>query len=213
MIKRILLILSCFSSVYASNWDIEYWLQFSKDQIKRPCFKLYTTGVIRIDRDVTRFYYYRISEDFSYKALCWLDLEAHYSFIYSKPRGAPNFTTRNRLELEINPTLYFDNGIEWRWRNRLEIVKRQHFSDLQYILRERLLIRIPFCGSKVFAYKFYDEVFYDFDQKKIIENRFVPIEVSLGLCLIDLDLFFMLRNFFSFGQWYKSFVFGTIVRF
>lgn len=211
--KRILLLLTFCCGAHASNWDIEYWQYFTKTQLDCSLFKVYMTGLVRLDRDITRFYYYRISEDFSYKALCWLDLEAHYSFIYSKPRGASSFTTKNRLELEINPTLYFDNGVQWRWRNRLDIVKIQHTSEIQYVLRERLLIRIPLCGTKVFAYTLYDEVFYDLDQKKITENRFVPMELSLGLCLVDLYLFVMMRNFYSVDQWYKSYVLGTNLRF
>lgn len=210
VIKSFFLIaLSCFSSIYGSNWDVEYWQYFNKTNIKCNLFKLYTTGVIRLDKDITRFYYYRISENFSFPATCSLDLEAHYSFIYSKPRGQDSFTTKNRLELEINPHFCFGNGVKWQWRNRLEIVKRQHISELQYLLRERLLATIPFCGGKVFALSFYDEVFYDFDLKKITENRFVPLQMSFGLCVVNIDVFIMVRNFFSSDQWYKSIVIGT----
>lgn len=214
MIKRFFLItFSCFSSIYGSNWDVEYWQYFQKSHIECRLFKLYTSGVIRLDKDITRFYYYRISENFAYHATCSLDLEAHYSFIYSKPMGQTSFANKSRLELEINPKFCFGNSVEWQWRNRLEIVKRQHISHPQYVLRERLLGTIPICGTKILAFSFYDELFYDFNLKKITENRFVPLQMSFSLCLVNIDVFFMVRNYFSSDQWYKSFVIGADVAF
>ena len=210
-----LIAFTCLSSGYASKWDLEYWQYFNCKNMECCSFKLYTTGLIRLNKDISRFYYYRITENFAYQALSWLDLEAHYSFLYSKPRGALRFTTKNRLEFEVNPTFCFGNCATLQWRNRLEIIKRQHISQLTYRLRDRLMVKVPvqYCG-KLCSLNFYDEIFYNFNLKKFTENRFVPIEMSFILCeQINIDVFFMIRNFFRTDRWYNSFVLGTQLEF
>ncbi|MBS0629277.1 MAG: DUF2490 domain-containing protein [Verrucomicrobia bacterium] len=209
--RKIILGLLITSSVYASDWDVEYWQYFQNTQFKCGAFRAYLSGLVRLDKDITRFYYYRITQNVSFRPLCWLDLEAHYSFIYSKPRGASSFNTTSRLELEVIPIFEFAR-VTVEWRNRLEIIKRQHISDLRYTLRERLMFKIPVCLCPLVSINFYDELFYNFEQKQVTENRFTPIEFSLSFCRINLDLFFMLRNFKQ-DKWYNSFVFGTQLAF
>lgn len=204
-----MLLIAC--NAYASDWDVEYWQYFRKTHFQCGSLKVYTSGVVRLDKDITRFYYYRITENVAYRLFCWLDLEAHYSFIYSKPRGAPSFHTVSRLELEVIPL--FDLGrVNIQWRNRLQIIKRQHITELQYVLRERLMIRVPVALCPLVSINFYDEVFYSYELKKVFENRFIPLEFSFSFCRVDLDLFFMVRNLYRL-KWYNSFVFGTEISF
>lgn len=210
--KKIVLSLLIASSVHASNWDVEYWQYFRKKHVKGEILSVYTSGEVRLDKDITRFYYYRLTENVAVRPFCWLDLEAHYSFIYSKPRGASSFNTRSRIELEINPLIHFSNGVTAQWRNRLELIRKQHITEFKYILRERLLVKVPFCFCPIVSFHCFDEVFYDFDLKKVTENRLAPLACSLSFCGINLDLFFMIRNFYN-GQWYKSFVFGSEIFF
>jgi len=209
--KKILLAIAIASQAYGSNWDVEYWQYFRKTNFQRGALKVYTSGVVRLDKDISRFYYYRLSENVAYSPVCWLDLEFHYSFIYSKPPGNPSFNTINRLELEVNPIFDFCT-VNIRWRNRLQIVRKQHISEWQYVLRERLMLRVPVCLCPLVSINFYDELFYDYNRKKVTENRLVPLELSFSFCIIDLDLFFMVRNFYN-DKWYNSFVFGTEIAF
>jgi len=211
--KKLLLAFLLFSTAHASNWDVEYWQYFRKKHFGGDCLNVYLSGEIRLDKDISRFYYYRLTENLALHPFCWLDLEAHYSFIYSKPRGASSFTTRSRIELEANPIVHFSNGVVAILRNRLQIVKRQHLTEPRYVLRERLTIAVPFCIYPFNSIIFYDEVFYNFNLKKFTENRLVPFEIALTFCGIDINGFFMIRNFYRNGDWYNSFVLGTEVGF
>jgi len=71
------------------------------------------------------------------------------------------------------------------------------------------------CG-KLVAVKWGDEVYYDFDTTKFTQNRLIPLELTFALSPhTTVDLFFMIRNFFSFSshKWYRSFVVGSEVCF
>lgn len=207
--------LAGFNSACASKWDVEYWQYLNWENWQCCPFTLYTTGVIRINKDISKFYYYRISENFVYRALSWLDLEVHYSYIYSKPIGAPRFDYTNRLELEANPTVCFDSGAILKWRNRLEIAKKQHISQIAYIYRGRIMAVFPYRNcSRFLSHRVFDEVFYDFNIKKIVENRFAPIDLSFSLSQqVTLNIAFMIRNLRRVDRWHNSFVIASELEF
>lgn len=209
--------LVCVSQARASQWDGEYWQYLNWTNWECVPYKLYTVAEARVNHDFSKFYYYRITENFAYQALSWLDLEAHYSFVYHESRGATHFKNTHRLEFEVNPWMRFDNGITLKWRNRFEFLKKQGVSHIQYVLRDRLLALFPFenCG-RITAFKIYDEVFYDCTLGKVTQNRIVPIELTLKVneCTA-LDLFMMVRNFFGLSshKWYRSIVIGSELSF
>lgn len=206
-----------FGTLHAGEWDLEYWQSINARNWESGSCRLYTIAEVRIRKDVSKFYFYRIAENFAYRALPWLDLEMHYSFIYHKSHGATRFANTSRLELELNPFMEFDNGVTITWRNRLELLKRQRIKQIAYIFRDRLTVEIPIsnCGYLT-AFTFFDEVFYDFEHHKFSQNRFVPIQLTLALGpKIDLDAFFMIRDLYSFSliKWYRSFVIGSVLNF
>ncbi len=212
-----LLTLFYFNCAFGSKTDTEYWQYINWKNWEHGPYKLYTIGEIRLNKDISRVYYYRITENFSFQAFPGLDLEAHYSYITNKSKGATQFKHTSRLELEVNPTLNFDNGISATWRNRLELLKKQRVSHIQFVVRHRALLSFPIenwgCLTSI---KTYDEVFYDFDTNKFTQNRFVPFQLSFVLHRdLTINMFLMLRNFFSFStsKWNRSIVLGTEVQF
>lgn len=205
------------SSWESKKWDLEYWQYFNWKNWEKDPYKLYTIGEFRLNRDITRPYYYKITENFAIRALPYLDLEVHYSFLYKKTRGNTRFTNTQRLEFEANPFVQWDNGFTLKWRNRLELLKKQEVSTIQFVFRHRIMAIIPLENTgKLTSLHIYDEVFYDFDTHKFTQNRFVPVELSFELTpKTRLNVFFMVRNFvnISSNEWFRSFVLGSNLEF
>lgn len=201
-----------FSYAMASNWDIEYWQYFNWTNFKHQNFQLYTTAELRANKDISTFYYVNACENFAYQACLWLDLEAHYCFVYSKNRGSSIFTTTQRAEVEINPHFTLQSGINIKWRNRLTFNKKQR-TQLVYLLRDRLRIEVPIdnCGNLI-SYSCSNEVYYDFNISKLTQNRLIPLSLTFQLSRnTTLEAFLMIRNFYSptSEQWYRSIVLGS----
>lgn len=199
----------------AAEWDAEYWQYVLLNQWEKGSCKLYALGDVRINKDISKFYYYRIAENFTYQVLPDLDLEAHYSFLYSKPRGAPRFHQSNRLEFEINPLFRFKNGITLRWRNRIQLIKGQGIPHIQFVFRHRFMTVFPIRDwGQLTSINVYDELHYHFDTNKITQNRFVPIELSFALNQhASMNIFLMIRNFINSNQWHRSIVVGSELKF
>lgn len=204
-------------SVEAKKWDVEFWQYAYWTQAEWGPYKFYGVGEVRLRKDLTKFYYYRLSECFAYRALPCLDLEAHFSSIYNKSHGATHFTNTQRLEFEINPFQKYEYGVEFQLRNRIELLKRQHVKHIQFVFRQRVRISIPItCCGHLTAYRISNEFFYDFDHHKYSQNRFIPLQLAFDISQkLQMELFFMLRDHFSFStsKWYRSLVFGSELRF
>jgi hypothetical protein len=204
-------------SLSAKKWDWEYWQYVNWTHWHCGPQKLYVLGEVRFDKDFSSFYYCRIAENYAYTPMPNLDMEAHYSYIYYKPHGTTKFVHTNRLELELNPIIILKDGIFVQCRNRLDILKRQSVNHIQFVYRQRTMFVFPVENyGKLTAVRIYDEVFYDFDNSKFTQNRFVPIEVVFDLnekC--NLSAFFAVRNFFSFSEnkWLNSFVLSSQLSF
>lgn len=217
-----LLFLILFSSTaaYANDWDLEYWQYFRWKDWEKEGLQIYTAGETRLFKDLTKYYYSRLSANVSYRTLFCLDLEAHYSLINVKPHGttanAP-FIFIQRYELELNPFMELPNGVTIKWRNRMEFLKRETLNHYQHIFRHKTNLIIPIHNKGPWiAIKISDEIFYDFDLKKFTQNRLIPLEFTFELNKnVFFSLFFQVRNFYSLGtdKWFRSFVFGSELQF
>lgn len=195
--------------LFAADWGREYWQYLTWNQVEVGKHQLFFRGEARFFDE--RFYYYRLSENYAYQVLPHLGLEAHYSFIHEKSIGALNFTNRHRLEFEINPSVTLCNQIELRFRNRLELIKHENVAQWQFVLRHRTMAVFPIenCGP-LFAWRVSDEVFYSFASLLFTQNRFIPMELAFRATDdLEIDLFFMVRDFISSSKWRRSFVLGT----
>lgn len=199
--------------IYASSWDVEYWQDFEVTNWKSDPYRLYTTGEVRFNKDISRSYYYRLTGNLAYEVHKHLNLEMHGSYIYSHGKNSTRFTNKSRLELEANPHFKLNNGLELKWRDRVEFLKRQAVHFLQYIFRHRLTLVYPIenCG-RIKSISCSDEFFYDIAKGKFTQNRFKPLIVKIAM---DKDTFIecyvMIRNFsdINTGQWFKSIVLGS----
>ncbi len=202
-----------FCAASASQWDWEYWQYLNYTSWKSGQYKLYTVEEARLNRDLSKVYYFKITENFAYQLLPTLDLEAHFSLVYNKPIGAARFTHSQRLELEFNPSLSIANGIVFTWRNRMDLLKKQDVSGILSVFRHRLKIKFPIenCGA-LRAISCSDEIFIDLNNKLFTQNRFIPVELMIALSSTrTMNLFFLVRNIQSIStlKWHRSFVLGS----
>lgn len=215
-----LLLLILFSSKAYAGWDIEYWHYFRWNNWEKEKFKVYTTAEFRLEKDLSEYYYNRVTGNLSYRPISCADLELHYSLMNMKSHGTPSstpFRFIQRYELELNPFMEWENGFKIHWRNRMEFIKRENLNYFQYVFRHRTELIFPLkIQSGAIMYKIFDEIFYDFDIKKFTQNRFTPILLSFELNKnVHFGIFFSIRNFFSLGskKWFRSFVFGSELQF
>ncbi len=215
-ILYIILWIVCLNSrLCAAQWDVEYWQYLHWNMYEGCRVHLYTLGEFRLNKYAAHLYYGKISECLSYQPHSNLQLEAHYSYIQSKNRGSAHFTNKNRLEFEINPSLTTDCGLTIAWRNRLDLIKKQGISKVQSVFRHRLLLQYePNLDWPSLSLHSSDEVYYDLNTHKFTQNRFIPIAVQMELnTKLTLDIFLMVRNFYTSNHWYRSFLLGTELSF
>lgn len=195
-----------------ASWQGEYWQNGIWTQAKNNVFRLYAVVELRANK-MSKFYHLKLGENIAYHALPNLDLELHYSYLYTKSFGASSFKNRNRLELEINPSAPISDAALVKWRNRLEWIKVQGDSKIYTVFRHRTAIIFSLENwGKLTSFRMSDEVFYDFAANKFTQNRLIPMQLSFALSKhTSLDVFFMIRRVFSFGlnQWYGSYILGS----
>lgn len=212
-----LLLLSFSSSSYAGKWDLEFWQTFNWTNWEKGPYKLYSVCEVRLDKDISTFYYTKLGENFAYQALPCLNLEAHYSFIRHKAIDATLFKNTNRLEFEINPSMQFENSVALVWRNRLELIKKQDDRQVRSVFRHRITAVYPLNDwGRLTAYQCSDEIFYDLNTKKFTQNRFMPLGLTFTFTpKVSLDTYVLIRNFYtqSINKWHKSIVLGSALNF
>lgn len=206
-----------FSAAYGVKWDLEYWQFVNVKNWKKGDYELFTSGVVRFDQNISDFYYARLTENFVYQPLSYLNLEIHYSYIYNKPQAGGKFTHDQRLELEVNPLVRLNHKMTFQWRNRMEFTKKQSTLPLQSIFRHRVMAIFPIKnGGRLINILCSDEIFYDFNRNTFTQNRFIPAELRFIFPKdITIDLFVMVRNIFNTtsGIPYRSIVLGSQLAF
>lgn len=201
--------------LHGGDWDFEYWQQLRFGTVERGSSSLYTSIEARFNRDASTFYFLRATENYKYSLLDWLNLEFHYSFIHHHPRGTASFTNLHRFEFEANPYWTLCNQSTIQIRNRYELNKSENNPVWQSIIRERFRWKFPIenCG-KLTGIGFANELFYHINLRYFSQNRLVPLFLTFTLSeKVSLEVFTMVRNFYSGNKWYRSMVAGTNLEF
>lgn len=207
--------LSLFNYAFIEAYDREYWQQFRWAQFKKGPLRFYASGEVRIHDDVSKANFYRISENLAIEVVKNLDLEIHYSYVYSKPKGDLFFTARSRIEFEVNPTIHLFDKTLLHSRARFEIEKKHGSREWHYVYRFRCRLIFPIENNKLIkTIECSDEIFYRINTNEFRQNRLIPlgIEFKLG-SKASLVTYFMVRNFISAERWHHSVVLGSDLRF
>lgn len=198
-----------------ASWDVEFWQLVNYTQLECRSVQISGFGELRLNRDISQISYVRVGENIACQVLPNLDLEASYFLIYRKPRGGTHYGFVNRLDLQINPFMYLAQNRLVQWRNRVMFLSIQHAPKILYVLTHRvqLVQSLTECGMLV-ALKCSDEIYYNIGSGQFTQNRFIPIQLTIAFTpRVSLDLFLMVRNFMSSGNWYRSLVIGSQLEF
>lgn len=208
-----------------SNINLEYWQYFYWSNWSSGPYKIYTTAEVRFNQGATEVhntrishsgaYHYRLTGNFAYQALKWLDLEAHYSYIYTKPLRLPHFVNRQRYEFEVNPHLRLSNGIAFKWNNRLELIKRQNIARIHYEFRSGLRVLFPIKNwGPLVSFSVFNQVHYNLDKGKVNQNRFFPAELTFALNKdVSVTVFLLIRDLILAQTWHRSAIIGSWLNF
>jgi len=141
--------------------------------------------------------------------------EVHATWLRARSASSSTKTSFERLELELNPRYGMGEGFTFSARNRLEL----RWADSLPGTNERLRIRpqlewaTPWAGpvAAVFAN---NEIFYDFDQGLVTENRLIPFGLAFRPApSTDLRLYHLWRHTRAATRWYDFHAIGFAANF
>lgn len=212
--KLTIFFLLCIQS-YGHCWYTEYWQELTWNvwECKPLSFSIYAK--INTDNHWKEVRAIQISEQLAYQASENWSFELHYTYINGKSvvKGS-QWLWRHRAELEANYTFNLSCKNSIKTRNRLEIRKEKQQPKLIYRLRQRTLFEIALDHSIFKSFSIYNEIFYDFKTHRFNQDRICPFQLTFELTeKIQMDLYFIIRLFYSAPHWKKSAVVGTEIKF
>jgi hypothetical protein len=159
----------------------------------------YTTGFIspRIKYDINREWHAQMNTS-------WVNAVA------ADGRSKTDFF---RLEFELNPRYAVGERWVFSSRNRFEF----RWADGVDGRNERIRIRpqaewIPPWGGPIKGIFMNNEVFYDFDQRRVTENRLTPFGLTFRPGdYAELRVYYLWRTTLLRGQWFDFHVMGVLL--
>lgn len=150
---------------------------------------------LRADDGVGRIHTWIASPRVRYDLSPTWQLQANVSVLEAYNADETAILDWTRFEFEVNPTfrlsdsltLSFRDRFEWRWRHGGDYSTRIRIRpQLDWTLRKEGLFRGLYANN---------EVFYDFTQDRVTENRLTPLGVLLRPNNhLDLRLFYLWRS-------------------
>ncbi|MEY3392139.1 MAG: hypothetical protein RLZZ322_987 [Verrucomicrobiota bacterium] len=150
---------------------------------------------LRADDGVGRIHTWIASPRVRYDLSPTWQLQANVSVLEAYNADETAILDWTRFEFEVNPTfrlsdsltLSFRDRFEWRWRHGGDYSTRIRLRpQLDWTLRKEGLFRGLYANN---------EVFYDFTQDRVTENRLTPLGVLLRPNdHLDLRLFYLWRS-------------------
>ncbi len=150
---------------------------------------------LRADDGVGRIHTWIASPRVRYDLSPTWQLQANVSVLEAYNADETAILDWTRFEFEVNPTfrlsdsltLSFRDRFEWRWRHGGDYSTRIRLRpQLDWTLRKEGLFRGLYANN---------EVFYDFTQDRVTENRLTPLGVLLRPNEhLDLRLFYLWRS-------------------
>jgi len=150
---------------------------------------------LRADDGVGRIHTWIASPRVRYDLSPTWQLQANVSVLEAYNADETAILDWTRFEFEVNPTfrlsdsltLSFRDRFEWRWRHGGDYSTRIRIRpQLDWTLRKEGLFRGLYANN---------EVFYDFTQDRVTENRLTPLGVLLRPNEhLDLRLFYLWRS-------------------
>ena len=155
-----------------------------------------------------------ISPRVKYRVAPWLEAGAGFSWLRIENAATEEWVPQWRPELELNPELKLESGWRWTLRNRLESRWDDGGGKPRPRGRHRLQATrdLKDCGplSAVYAS---NEWLFEYDRGDWVENRAVPLGVTLRLTAgSSLDFFYMARSFRRDDGWTSDHIAGVFLK-
>ncbi|CRX38722.1 DUF2490 domain-containing protein [Estrella lausannensis] len=138
------------------------------------------------------------------------DAEIHYMWINSRAPAETLFQHRHRLELELNPRFKICENIEFKFRNRYELIKEEREAKLIQKFRQRQEIAYKPGIKWLKSVALSNEIFYNITINKVDEYRLIPLDLAFPLQKDHrYKLYTMIRWRDSPTGWHPQFILGS----
>ena len=167
---------------------------------------------IRRNDGVGRVHTWLISPRIRYDVHPRFQLQLNTSWVEADNAEQTRKIDSFRLELEANPNLSLGKDWTLSARNRLELRWLEHGDRFNERIRIRPNLEwLP--RKEGFFRGLYtnNEVFYDFERRRVTENRWVPLGIILRAPGdVELRVYYLLRHTLGRADWFNYHVFGAM---
>lgn len=202
-----LLLTSAGNSFAFKDGDFQYWNTESISWKVSDDWGLKLEEELRLGDNASNLYYQHTDLGFTYYGLVkWLDLGLNYRYV--REEKSSSWIDENRPHLNAN--------FKWKWldlsfsdRSRLEYRNREKLEDY-WRYRNKFTIKWPFRINRFKIQPYLaDEIFYDFDEKKLNRNRlYGGINLTLFKSL-KADIFYLRQRSKKNDKWSDIDALGT----
>jgi len=197
--------------------DFQYWSQLSLKAYQGEKFDVTLFSDARFMNDANKLGLYFFSPRLLYHYSKNLDFGLNYTYIQSRSTSSTavddSYNWQNRAEVEINPQWAPADWLKIKMRNRVEFrwIDAKGADNTRY--RQRWAFTIPVKNSaRIKSVYCNSEMFYDFKNRKINENRTIPAGMKFKVNdRMDLDVFYMIQSRKGSSDWSSNQILGTLV--
>ncbi len=196
--------------------DFRIWNEFMWTQHKGERWLAFGYGELRWVDDASHVGAWVLQQKVYHQANSWLQLGTGPGWIEIE-QPDKSWNTLARLELEANCIHRLSSGEVFALYNRLETRWWENRDwETEYVTRHRLFyLRSANWLPRMLRYEFSNELFYDFSENRINENRFRPANFFFRLSENStFNVFTQLRSLRSKrdGHWSHAYIVGTGLR-
>lgn len=206
----IVLVLISRASAY-DNGDFQVWHTEAQEKKIDDNSKITAEEEFRWGDDADEFYYQHYDIGYVYEVNKHLALGLNYRQVYEKKKAHGKFLEENRPH--INATFKWETGgFKFDDRNRFEYRHFDYQADSGRY-RNKLSVKFPwkFTGIEIQPY-LADEIFLSFMGKAFSRNRFYTGITMNFTKNLKAEIYYLLQNSRSSGEWPVANVFGTKVK-
>jgi hypothetical protein len=195
----------------ADEWAT--WQLLSLKYLDTRNFDLVFYGELRSSFKPSRFGGYLLSQQVKLDLLPNLGAGVNYTFLSLPSENSDELTDTHRAEFELVPRFKAGNWLEVSARQRLELRWLEGRRGPSERTRHRLQLDFPVhCAGRLRSVFLYDEVFYDYTQHRVTENRITPIGLDFRLTKkMNFSVFYTLQELRAGDGWYNRHVLNTML--
>ncbi len=189
--------------------DFQYWSRFQVKVIDTKYVDSINFWDLRFFDDSSNFGFWQTSQKIQVDLIRNLSLGVAYTYLDNEV--ANEFKYQHRLELETNPYWSWKEWVNIRNCNRVEFRWIEDKGSDNGRFRQLLEFEVPIKNiSPVQSLYFNNEIFIDFNQKELNENRVVPFGITFKVYKkTSFKVSYMIQSKKTAHDWLSNQVLGT----